>query len=376
MGSIGGRFITVLKRARARRYPWNRIAGRLATPKRGQQFSRSVDVTGWTLSLDGAAMQVHVDVGGKTFASLQPDKPSPYLVPLYPELAGSRRAAFHVSIPAAVLGRRARISVRAEALPDAQRRQCQSFSLGAVRVLRSETAAPHQRGSYRVEWDRAAASLPDAQIAVCGTYDSTEYGESGMATAHAIREWCRVGPSDVVLEIGCGTGRVGAKLAPFCAKWIGTDISAAMLAHAQRSLAGLSNVELRLLSGVDLAVMDSQSADVVYCTGVFMHLDEWDRYRYVDEAFRVLRDGGRVYVDSMNLLGEQGWALFLQIAESDPLNRPARVSKASTPEELRHYVTKVGFIDVQVIPADLWITVVATKPRAAPDSPPPFSRPE
>ena len=110
-----------------------------------------------------------------------------------------------------------------------------------------------------------------------------------------------------MLEIGCGVGRVGASLAPRCARWIGADVSAEMLRHARAALAGHANVSLVHLNGVDLAGVDDASVDVAYCTGVFMHLDEWERYRYLAEAFRVLRPGGRVYVDNINLLSPEGW---------------------------------------------------------------------
>jgi len=47
-----------------------------------------------------------------------------------------------------------------------------------------------------------------------------------------------------------------------------------------------------------------RSIDFVYCTVVFMHLEQWDRYNYVEEAFRVLRRDGKFYVDSANLCSD------------------------------------------------------------------------
>ena len=37
-----------------------------------------------------------------------------------------------------------------------------------------------------------------------------------------------------------------------------------------------------------------------------MHLDEWDRYRYLTEFFRVLGPGGVVYVDNFDLAVPRG----------------------------------------------------------------------
>jgi ubiquinone/menaquinone biosynthesis C-methylase UbiE len=94
-----------------------------------------------------------------------------------------------------------------------------------------------------------------------------------------------------------------------------------------------------------------------------MHLEEWDRYRYVQAAHRVLKPGGRFYVDSFSLLSEDGWALFEAMARLPPAERPPHISKASTPEELRTLVDKAGFEDVRVRGGRLFVTVVARKPR-------------
>ncbi len=78
--------------------------------------------------------------------------------------------------------------------------------------------------------------------------------------------------------------------------WIGTDISRNMLAHAAVRLNGIDNCELKELSTVGLKEISDQSIDLVYCTVVFMHLREWDRYRYVAESFRVLKHRRAVFL--------------------------------------------------------------------------------
>src|SRR5438477_5702108 len=85
------------------------------------------------------------------------------------------------------------------------------------------------------------------------------------------------------------------------------------LEHAlagRRTIKGLSNVELVEISGYNLSGVADASVDVVYCTVVFMHLECWDRYNYVSEAFRALRPRGRIYVDNINLCSEGGWKVF------------------------------------------------------------------
>ena len=121
--------------------------------------------------------------------------------------------------------------------------------------------------------------------------------------------------------------------------------------------------EHRFAVAMSKLVMPSKDAsvDVAYCTGVFMHLDEWDRFRYVTEAFRVLRAGGRLYIDNFNLLSEEGWTLFESLCRLDPVARPANISKSSTPEELRLYATRAGFANVRVRTGGLWVSVFGEK---------------
>ena len=87
-----------------------------------------------------------------------------------------------------------------------------------------------------------------------------------------------IGNEDVVLEIGCGIGRVGKVVAPLCRKWIGCDVASNMLSLAAKRLKDLSNVELVEISGYNLSGIADASVDVVYCTVVFMQdYDLWLR---------------------------------------------------------------------------------------------------
>ena len=67
---------------------------------------------------------------------------------------------------------------------------------------------------------------------------------------------------------------------------MGADVSVEMLRHAKAAFAAaaVTNVAFVHLNGATSPASPRRLVDVVYCTGVFMHLDEWDRYRYVAEA--------------------------------------------------------------------------------------------
>jgi ubiquinone/menaquinone biosynthesis C-methylase UbiE len=231
------------------------------------------------------------------------------------------------------------------------------------RVVLGGDAVP-ARSDYKATWDAAAVDVDSAKLAVSGYTDEDEYTRTALENVELLQQLVGVGPDDEILEIGCGVGRVGAELAPLCKRWVGADVSANMLSHARDRLRGFDNVELVELSGWDLAPVPSESLDVVYCTVVFMHLDEWERYSYVCEAMRVLRPGGRFYVDNFNLLSDPGWEFFMAMKENHhPLLRPPNISKSSTPDEIRTYLERAGFDEIKVSSGkqSLWLGAHARK---------------
>jgi ubiquinone/menaquinone biosynthesis C-methylase UbiE len=136
-----------------------------------------------------------------------------------------------------------------------------------------------------------------------------------------------------------------------------------MLAHLRRRLSGFSNVRTVALDGFSLDPIPSASVDLVYCTVVFMHLDEWERYGYIREGLRVLKPGGRMFVDNINLLSDEGWAVFLRHKEQfHPRARPPSISKTSTPQELDTYFRRAGFANVRQKEAGVWIITYGIKP--------------
>ena len=224
-------------------------------------------------------------------------------------------------------------------------------------------AAP-PRSAYKQHWNSLAGSEEAAKIAVSGYVDEELYLRTAQATLAMLEKYAGVGPQDVVLEIGAGVGRVGAVLAPLCREWIGTDVSENMVAHIRQRLAAFANVRGVACSGFDLAEIASESVDLVYCTVVFMHLEEWERYNYIVEAMRILRPGGRMLVDNVNLVSDDGWRFFEELRRLPPADRPPHISKTSTPQELETYFRRAGFTEIRLETENLWIIACGRKPAA------------
>lgn len=103
-------------------------------------------------------------------------------------------------------------------------------------------------------------------------------------------------PDAVFGDLGCGTGQVSAALAPFVARVVGVDSSAAMLQAARRRLHGLTNVDLRR-GDIEALPIDDARLDAATLMLVLHHLPE--PARALADVARVLKPGGRVVLVDM-----------------------------------------------------------------------------
>ena len=112
-----------------------------------------------------------------------------------------------------------------------------------------------------------------------------------------------LGSDEVVVDIGCGVGRLTRALAARTRRVVGVDVSGEMLALARRYNAEIPNIEWRHGDGRGLSVVEDGSVDGCLSHVVFQHIpDPSITLNYVREMGRVLRPGG--------------WALF--VLSTDP----------------------------------------------------------
>lgn len=147
-----------------------------------------------------------------------------------------------------------------------------------ARVLadrRSQSAAFFSRTAG--DWDALRDEL----------YGSTFHLEGLMAA---------VDPGWVVADLGCGTGRTSAAVAPFVRQVIAVDASDEMLAAARHRLGAVDNVEVRQGALESLPIADG-SVDLALLVLVLHHVG--DPAAVLKEARRVLAPGGRLIVIDM-----------------------------------------------------------------------------
>lgn len=149
-----------------------------------------------------------------------------------------------------------------------------------------------RRASMAADWD--ARARRDALFYIFReAADSPEaFAESGRRDLEHVLAGIDLPPGAVVVEIGCGIGRLARAIAPRVAKVFAGDVSPEMLERAREFCRGTPNVELLRFEG-DLAGVPSGGADLVYSHLVFQHVPRLKFIRgYFREAARVLKSGG------------------------------------------------------------------------------------
>lgn len=139
-----------------------------------------------------------------------------------------------------------------------------------------------------------------------------------------------------VLEIGCGTGMLLARVAPHCTSYVGMDFSPAALEHVrsmQRSVAGLDHIRLLERKADETADFAAQDFDTVIINSVVQHFPDVEYLlRVLGGTLRLVRPGGHILVgDVINL------ALLETFHASVQLYRAAG---SDTCAEVRHRILR------------------------------------
>lgn len=161
-------------------------------------------------------------------------------------------------------------------------------------------------------------------------------------------------PGERVLDIGCGTGRLGdhvARLVAPAGQVVGVDPLPLRIEIAARKN---PNFEASVGRAEDLSRFADESFDVAYMNSVFHWIE--DKARALGEARRVLKPGGRFGVNSADASRpHQSAALVREAAIEEGLNHAKVASAFGTnyrvgEQELAELLLAAGFVDVEVTP--------------------------
>ena len=165
-------------------------------------------------------------------------------------------------------------------------------------------------------WDARAREDPFYFVDNTGRYRDPDLERFWASGEHTLAQFeqrlgIELAPSQALLEIGCGLGRMTRALSARVREVLALDVSADMLARARELNPALTNVRWLQGDGVSLAPLADGSVDAAVSFVVFQHIpDAAVTLGYVREIGRVLRDGG--------------WAAF-QISNDPRVHAPRRL---------------------------------------------------
>ena len=140
----------------------------------------------------------------------------------------------------------------------------------------------------------------------------------------------------VVGDLGCGTGQVSVALAPFVARVVAVDSSAAMLQGARKRLLGLDNIDLRR-GDLEALPIDDEWLDAATLMLVLHHVAEPGKA--LAEVARVLKPGGRVLVVDMLPHDREGYR-----------QQMGHVWLGFGDDQTRRMLDAAGFEEIRIVP--------------------------
>jgi len=153
--------------------------------------------------------------------------------------------------------------------------------------------------AIREQFDDAAALAPEAAVALYSLGSPETLDRATAEIAERLRQWRLLGTSVVVLDIGCGIGRIERALSPDVRSITGIDVSPVMIAEARRRCADLANVDFAACNGADLAAFAGQRFDLILAVDSFPYLVAADpaiAARHIAEAAELLAPNGALVI--------------------------------------------------------------------------------
>ncbi|MFK7743092.1 MAG: class I SAM-dependent methyltransferase [Planctomycetota bacterium] len=135
-----------------------------------------------------------------------------------------------------------------------------------------------------------------------GSEWSTAWGSSQTMWRHSILP--RIGhyfPTDSLLEIAPGRGRLTQFLLPMCSSYVGIDLAPTCVDACRHRFAGEQHARFATTSGSELQAAEDASIDFAFSWDSLVHVDANVLRGYVAELARCLKPGGSAFLHHSNM---------------------------------------------------------------------------
>jgi ubiquinone/menaquinone biosynthesis C-methylase UbiE len=167
--------------------------------------------------------------------------------------------------------------------------------------------------SQRFSWELTGLTKGLTMEAILrGMGDERRFWRTGEEDARRLLKF--VDSSSVVLDVGCGIGRVMRFVAPRCKEIHGVDTSALILRRARTELRDLKNCHFCRYDFAKFDGFPAGSFDLIYSFYTLQHMEKEDAYICLLRIHRLLKPGGVTYIQFPDFVSDHFFALFQKYA--------------------------------------------------------------
>ena len=155
-------------------------------------------------------------------------------------------------------------------------------------------------------------------------------------------------PTDTLVDLGCGTGRLAVHVIPTLigGRYVGIDIAQTVLDEARERVEKTIPDPPCSVSWVHQTepafALDDDSVDMICAFSVINHMEHEDAYSYLKDALLVVRPGGRFVFSCLPLNTKRAREVFLKVAQMDLQTRHRTVRHVATSKEFMSDIARLA----------------------------------
>lgn len=173
-----------------------------------------------------------------------------------------------------------------------------------------------------------------------------EFYNNSDVSSENINKYLNVQPEDVVMDVGCGVGRLSRYFCNIAKQVYGLDITDEMLEFCKQEMKEYNNFQPIKVEGSDYSQIKDNEITKAFSNLVFQHNIRQNQYNMLKEIYRCLAKGGLFWVQIANLTSELGWNRFTSQAQrykNNEIKDGEMKHEHLHPAEFQWYCDDIGF---------------------------------
>lgn len=155
-------------------------------------------------------------------------------------------------------------------------------------------------------WKNVYTETDAMRKIVWGASDDKMFNKNTEKEGEFIKKALDITDEDVVLDYGCGLGRLMKHIAPATKAIVGLDVSNSIIAMSKKYLDGHNNVNTLHCSGLGESPISPNSVDKIYSFIVLQHINKYKCLYILQNLKHCLAPGGRALFQFPDLMKEDG----------------------------------------------------------------------